>query len=65
MTDDERKLLLAMARWIAKKEQDEVDRNDMNTVYINELRRLISSVADVRPTELHRPEPQLLLAKRR
>lgn len=67
MNEDERKLLIALARWIAKKEQDEVDRHDLNTLYLNELRRLINAVDGTPAAEPHqRPEgPQLLLAKRR
>ena len=65
MTDDERKLLLAIARLIAKREQDEADRLDMGTAYLNELRRLINSVADGSQDEPRRTEPQLLLTRRR
>lgn len=65
MTDDERKLLLTVARWIARKEQEEVDRMDMNTIFINELRRQISAVDTAGKPEPRRPEAHLLLPTRR
>ncbi len=67
MTEDESKLLMALARWVARKEQDEIERMDINSAFLNELRRLMNAVNGGAPAqrELRRPEPQLFIGKGR
>lgn len=65
LTEDERKLLLAVARWVAKKEQEEVDRRDMNASFVNQLWRMIDAVDDTAKERTARPVQHLLLAKQR
>lgn len=42
LEQDVRKLLIALGRWVVRKEQEEADRLDLSTLQLNYLRTLIN-----------------------
>ncbi len=49
MTNDERKLLLLLARWATRREQEEADRLDLSPFTADEMRRMIALVSGAAP----------------